>query len=125
MKRKRKKIIKEISPIPGQQIYFTCIEYSRPYHIISKEEKGLESQVEILLVTGIANPRPIKLLEGHSNTYQMLQYADHHIFTIDDLRDIRQAYAKMNSREKVIRTTEKDAVRLLKFAEEIRELPLM
>ena len=110
--------------MPGQQVYFTCIEYSRPYHIISKEERGLDTDVEILLVTGIANPRPLKkLLEGHSNTYQMLQYADHHIFTIDDLRDIRQQYTKMNSREKVILTTEKDAVRLLKFAEEIRELP--
>jgi tetraacyldisaccharide 4'-kinase len=53
----------------------------------------------------------------------MLQYADHHIFTIDDLRDIRQQYSKMNSQEKVILTTEKDAVRLLKFAEEIKELP--
>lgn len=120
----KKKIVKEINPLPGQEVYFTCIEYSRPYHIISKEERGLDTDVEILLVTGIANPRPLKkLLEGHSNTYQMLQYADHHIFTIDDLRDIRQQYSKMNSREKVILTTEKDAVRLLKFAEEIKELP--
>lgn len=121
----KRKIIREIKPVPGQQVFFTCIEYSRPYHIITREEHGLESTVDILLVTGIANPRPLKkLLEDYSNTYQMLQYADHHIFTIDDLQDIRRAFEKLTAKDKVILTTEKDAVRLLKFSEEIRELPL-
>lgn len=121
----REKIIREIKPVKGQDVYFTTIEYSRPYHIISHERKGLDPAMEVLLVTGIANPRPLKkLLEGHSNTYQMLQYGDHHIFSIDDLRDIRQAFQQMQSRDKLILTTEKDAVRLLKFREEIKELPL-
>ncbi|MBI5372291.1 MAG: tetraacyldisaccharide 4'-kinase [Sphingobacteriales bacterium] len=120
----RKKLVQEIRPLPGQQIFFTAIEYSRPYHIITKEERGLDKKVDILLVTGIANPRPLKkLLEEHSNTYQMIQYADHHIFTIDDLREIRQSFQRLAARDKVILTTEKDAVRLLKFTGEIRELP--
>ena len=118
------KLIKEINPLPGQLVFFTAINYSRPYHIISKMEKGLDKKVEILLVTGIANPRPLKkLLEEHSNTYQMLQYADHHIFTIDDLKEIKQAFNKIDAGEKVILTTEKDAVRLLKFSDEIKDLP--
>lgn len=121
----KRKIIREIRPVPGQQVFFTCIEYSRPYHIITREERGLESTVDILLVTGIANPRPLKkMLEVYSNTYQMLQYADHHIFTIDDLQEIRRTFDKLSATDKVILTTEKDAVRLLKFSEEIRELPL-
>ncbi len=120
----KQKLIKEINPLPGQQVFFTAINYSRPYHIISKMEKGLDKKVEILLVTGIANPRPLKkLLEEHSNTYQMLQYADHHIFTIDDLKEIKQAFNKIDTGEKVILTTEKDAVRLLKFSDEIKDLP--
>lgn len=118
------KLIKEINPLPGQHVFFTAIDYSRPYHIITKEEKGLSGKVEILLVTGIANPKPLKkLLEEHSNTYQMLQYADHHIFTIDDLKDIKESFDKINAKEKVILTTEKDAVRLLKFCDEIRDMP--
>lgn len=121
----KKKIIREIRPVPGQQVFFTCIDYNRPYHIITREERGLESTVDILLVTGIANPRPLKkMLEDYSNTYQMLQYADHHIFTIDDLQEIRRTFDKLSATDKVILTTEKDAVRLLKFSEEIRELPL-
>jgi len=120
----KQKLIKEINPLPGQHVFFTAIDYSRPYHIITKEEKGLSGKVEILLVTGIANPRPLKkLLEEYSNTYQMLQYADHHIFTIDDLKDIKESFDKINAKEKVILTTEKDAVRLLKFCEEIRDIP--
>ncbi|HNR17203.1 MAG TPA: tetraacyldisaccharide 4'-kinase [Chitinophagaceae bacterium] len=120
----KQKLIKEINPLPGQHVFFTAIDYSRPYHIITKEEKGLSGKVEILLVTGIANPRPLKkLLEEYSNTYQMLQYADHHIFTIDDLKDIKESFDKINAKEKVILTTEKDAVRLLKFCEEIRDMP--
>ena len=120
----KQKLIKEINPLPGQLVFFTAINYSRPYHIISKMEKGLDKKVEILLVTGIANPRPLKkLLEEHSNTYQMLQYADHHIFTIDDLKEIKQAFNKIDAGEKVILTTEKDAVRLLKFSDEIKDLP--
>jgi len=120
----KQKLIKEINPLPGQQVFFTAINYSRPYHIISKMEKGLDKKVEILLVTGIANPRPLKkLLEEHSNTYQMLQYGDHHIFTIDDLKEIKQAFKKIDAVEKVILTTEKDAVRLLKFSDEIKDLP--
>ena len=120
----KQKLINEINPLPGQHVFFTAIDYSRPYHIITKEEKGLSGKVEILLVTGIANPRPLKkLLEEYSNTYQMLQYADHHIFTIDDLKDIKEYFDKINAKEKVILTTEKDAVRLLKFCEEIRDMP--
>lgn len=120
----KQKLINEINPLPGQHVFFTAIDYSRPYHIITKEEKGLSGKVEILLVTGIANPRPLKkLLEEYSNTYQMLQYADHHIFTIDDLKDIKESFDKINAKEKVILTTEKDAVRLLKFCEEIRDMP--
>ena len=92
--------------------------------MLNRSEKGLDKKVEILLVTGIANPRPLKkLLEEHSNTYQMLQYADHHIFTIDDLKEIKQAFNKIDAGEKVILTTEKDAVRLLKFSDEIKDLP--
>ena len=120
----KQKLIKEINPLPGQQVFFTAINYSRPYHIISKMEKGLDKKVEILLVTGIANPRPLKkLLEEHSNTYQMLQYSDHHIFTIDDLKEIKLAFNRIDAVEKVILTTEKDAVRLLKFSDEIKDLP--
>jgi len=120
----RGNIIKEINPTAGQNIFFTAIEYSRPYHIITNKEKGVESKLEVLLVSGIANPRPLKkLLEEYSASYQMLQYPDHHIFSFDDLEDIKKAFNEIKAKDKVILTTEKDAVRLIKFTNEIKELP--
>jgi len=121
----KQKIIKEISPLPDQQIFFTAIEYGLIYHISNNRETGLDTNTEVLLVTGIANPRPLKkVLEEHSNSYHMLQYSDHHIFTIDDLNDIKKRFEKMETTNKIILTTEKDAVRLVKFSTEIAELPL-
>ena len=63
------------------------------------------------------------MLEQHSNIYHMLQYSDHHIFTIDDLNDIKNKFEEMASTDKLILTTEKDAVRLQKFSAEIAGMP--
>ena len=121
----KQQVIKEISPLPQQQIFFTAIEYGQLYHITDNRESVLDSKTEVLLVTGIANPRPLKkMLEKHSNTYHMLQYADHHIFTIDDLNDIKKRFENIETTNKIILTTEKDAVRLVKFSSEVAELPL-
>lgn len=121
----KQKITREIHPLPHQHIFFTAIEYGRMYHITNNRESVLDDKTEVLLVTGIANPRPLKkMLEEHSNSYHMLQYSDHHIFTIDDLNDIKKRFENIETTNKIILTTEKDAVRLIKFSSEIAELPL-
>ena len=119
------KLVKEIRPLLHQSVFFTAIQYGELYHIISGQKQLLDTDTEVLLVTGIANPRPLKkMLEMHSNSYQMLQYADHHIFSIDDLHEIKKKFESMNTENKILLTTEKDAVRLAKFKGEIDALPL-
>ncbi|WP_276502259.1 tetraacyldisaccharide 4'-kinase [Terrimonas pollutisoli] len=121
----KQKIIDEIKPVEGQSIFFAAMEYGQPYHILNKTGFYFMESTEVLLVTGIANPRPLKsMLEKHSKTYHMLQYADHRIFTIDDLKEIRKKFAAVEAVDKIILTTEKDAVRLEKFNAEIADLPL-
>ncbi|MBL7740157.1 MAG: tetraacyldisaccharide 4'-kinase [Chitinophagaceae bacterium] len=121
----RQKVIKEINPLQEQTVFFTAIEYGEAYHISGKQPYQLSNKAEVLLVTGIANPRPLKiLLEEHSRTYYLQQYPDHHIFTIDDLREIRKRFRQIEAHEKIILTTEKDAVRLVKFDQELSDLPL-
>jgi tetraacyldisaccharide 4'-kinase len=120
----KEKIKKEISPQPHQHIFFASMEYGQPYHIFKHTGFALTENTEVLLVSGIANPRPLKLLlEKYSKTYYMLQYPDHRIFTIDDIREIRNRFAGINADKKIILTTEKDAVRLVKFNTEIGEWP--
>lgn len=120
----RDKLVKELDLYPHQQIYFTAIEYGKCFHLVTNESMELKKTSEILLVTGIANPKPLKkMLEEHSNGYHMLQYADHHIYTIDDLKEIREKFKTIKAADKIILTTEKDAVRLHKFNTEIADLP--
>ncbi len=121
----KQELIKEINPRSGQSVFFTAIQYSQPYHIQTKLGYSFNKDTEILLVSGIANPRPLKsMLEKHSRGYYMLQYPDHRIFTIDDLKEIRKKFTSIDSVDKIILTTEKDAVRLVKFNTEITGLPL-
>ena len=122
----KKEMIAEIDPLSNQHIFFTANSYGDVYHIIKHEQTiRLASDTEVLLVTGIANPQPLKdLLEEHTETYYMLHYPDHHIFTIDDWKDIKKRFDKIEAEKKVILTTEKDAVRLSKFGVQLNDIPL-
>lgn len=119
------KIRKEINPLKNQQLFFTTIQYRHPYHITNLSKYEFNTETEVLLVTGIANPQPLKkLLEQHSQAYYMMQYRDHHIFRIEDLKDIYRRFNKIEAENKIILTTEKDAMRLMKFRPEMEILPL-
>ena len=119
------KIRKEIRPLPHQQLFFSSIQYEKPYHITSLSPFGLNSKTEVLLITGIANPQPLKkLLEEQTRTYYMMAFNDHYIFRIDDLKEVKKRFEKMEARNKIILTTEKDAMRLMKFRPELETLPM-
>ena len=69
---------------------------------------------EVLLVTGIANPQPLKLeIEKQCAKVSMMTYADHHNFTATDFKEIAERYNGMKATEKIIVTTEKDATRII------------
>lgn len=117
-------IIKEIDPVKGQQVFFTTIAYGEPYHITKGHPVQLDESTDVLLITGIANPRPLKsFLEEKIGTYSMLHYGDHHIFTLDDWKDIQKRFNAMEAGKKIIVTTEKDAMRLMKYEAELHPLP--
>jgi tetraacyldisaccharide 4'-kinase len=120
----RRDIMIEIGPLRHQQVFFTSIQYDEPYHITRSGTYTIDDRVEVLLVTGIANPAPLKrFLDQRSRTYYELAYSDHHIFSIDDLHAILRRFNSIPARDKIILTTEKDAVRLIKFRQELEEWP--
>jgi tetraacyldisaccharide 4'-kinase len=122
---KKNEIQDELNATEHQQIFFTTIEYGQPYHIVTLEQRPLCKNDEVLLVCGIANPKPLKeYLSAQAETYYQLAYNDHYIFRIDDLKDIQKKFEAINAEHKLIITTEKDAVRLLKFKEQLHKLPL-
>jgi tetraacyldisaccharide 4'-kinase len=121
----KNRMVREIKPDSNQQVFFTFISYGLPYQVITREPWIWAKETEVLLVTGIANPGPLKKhLEEKFNGYDELAFSDHHIFTIDDLKQILKRFDQIQSPVKILLTTEKDAVRLQKFSLQLRDLPV-
>ncbi|MCR6720621.1 MAG: tetraacyldisaccharide 4'-kinase [Chitinophagaceae bacterium] len=118
----KERVTRELNLQPGQELFFASMAYDVPYHLLTGEQKKLDPADEILLITGIANPAPLKeYLEKYIGGYHLQAYSDHHIFTIDDLRDILKKYDGLEGKQKIMLTTEKDAVRLTKFRNELSD----
>lgn len=121
----KNKIRKCIRLVNGQHLFFTSLQYGKPYHILTRETSELSANTSVLLVCGIANPKPLKKFIGEQCAgYEEILYGDHHIFTIDDLKTIRRRFGEMDGNNKIIITTEKDAVRLHKFDEDLKDMSI-
>jgi len=121
----KNKIIIELNPLPHQRVFFTTIDYSTPYHLVNKKSMKIESTHDVILLCGIANPIPIKkYLNEQVRYYEMMKYPDHHIFASDELVDIKNKFENVVSNNKIVLTTEKDAVRLEKFEKELSDFPI-
>jgi tetraacyldisaccharide 4'-kinase len=121
----KENITREIDPKSYQQVYFTEIVYNQPYHLFTLQPGTIQPTTDVLLLSGIANPKPLKeFLTSQVHSYDMLRFADHHIFSSDDLQDIIRHFEKIQSADKMILTTEKDGVRLEKFSNELSHFPI-
>lgn len=91
-------------------IYFSEIQYGELKSFNSNST--LSEEKKLLLVTGIANP--FTLLEHLKENYEveLLQFPDHHAFSIDDIHKIHKKFDTFASENKAIVTTEKDFMRL-------------
>ena len=93
-------------------VFFSYIEYT-PLIGFNSNQKAEYS--DILLVTGIGNPSPlIKHLSKQANVTH-LAFKDHHEFKDEDIVRVHEKFDNFASRDKVIVTTEKDYMRLMKF----------
>ena len=115
---------------PYQTVYFTTIRYGAPtpiyeLHSMARIPDFSQKELSILLVTGIANPAP--LLEKLSAAYKEVvhaRFADHHVFTKQDMASIMAKYNALPSQNKAIVTTEKDAMRLRTYGVQLKDLPI-
>ena len=96
------------------KIFFSRIKYSELIPFTRKVEGPIKN---ILLVTGIGNPTPLinHLNEEYSVTH--LNFKDHHLFSSNDIKDIREKFDTFASKDKIVVTTEKDFMRLRDFEE--------
>lgn len=119
------RIRREISPGNLQSLFFTCLAYANPVPLFNSVQRTITPDTAILLVTGIAEPRPLlSYLTGLSAGVTHLSFPDHHRFTESDLRTITGAFDLITAKERLIITTEKDGVRLKEMtniADHVRE----
>lgn len=113
------KIIKEINPFSYQHLYFSTIEYGDMYPLFRDENLRPAPSAEelkakdVIVLTGIASSRKlVKYLEQKANKVYENEYRDHHNFDEYDLENLRETYRTIPGDNKIIVTTEKDAVRL-------------
>ncbi len=99
---------------PHQKIFFTGLSYGEPLALIpDRINPTLSLFTAALIVTGIANPKPlIRYLSDKISVENQIIYPDHHSFTKKDLDHMVQSFEEIKARKKIIITTEKDAIRL-------------
>jgi tetraacyldisaccharide 4'-kinase len=111
-------VIKDLKPLAHQQLFFTWLKYG--------EIRGFQNPADtidtlndlfryrIIAFTGIGNPEPlITYLKEYASDVKHSQYPDHHQFTVQDIADLRAQLDAIEGGNKIVVTTEKDAMRLL------------
>ncbi|MCO4292086.1 tetraacyldisaccharide 4'-kinase [Solitalea sp. MAHUQ-68] len=122
-----------IKPYFDKDIYYSYINYGELV-LLNKQDSFTEltlgditRKTEIILLTGIAKTQPlIDFLELRTKKITHLNYADHYKFGLKDIEKLAATYNSSLSTQKVIITTEKDAMRLMdaQLAEEVSKLPI-
>lgn len=103
---------------PFQKLFFSHIAYGgltpvfpddKPYNV---DLSSLSARDTVLLVSGIANPRGfVRHFRSYPFKVVVCHFPDHHNFSRDDLKKIKDKFNSLPGERKIIITTEKDAVR--------------
>jgi len=118
-----KKLSEKLNLKSQQNLAFSHIGYQKLKHLYTNEEIDFQQNREVFLLTGIANPEPLKqYLLAMKVKLHSFEYPDHHRFTETEIEQLIKAYQAHPAKEKLIITTEKDGQRLL--ANNLRDLLL-
>ncbi|WP_160710969.1 tetraacyldisaccharide 4'-kinase [Chitinophaga solisilvae] len=115
-------IEKEISPLPHQRLFFTTLQYGALYDMITRQPVEIPASATVLLACGIARPEP--LLEALKNRFSqvfLLSFPDHYYYSEKDIANIGKELNDLPGKDKIVITTEKDAVRLHLLKKELAE----
>lgn len=88
-------------------------QWGSPLSPQAGNETALHPEISVLLVTGIANPKPLyNYLQPQVRHIVHMKYPDHHRYTPANLKEIENRFAEITNPSKLIITTEKDIQRL-------------
>ena len=127
-KEDRLKISKKLKLKKHQLIFFSTIVYSESLIGVNGELSVSKlNEFKVLLVTGIANSKPLEQhLESLNIDFHHLKYRDHYSFSELDKEKINRKFEGIKKNKKIILTTEKDYVRAFSNRNEyIYYLPIL
>ncbi len=117
----RERIVEKIKSMPHKQIYFSKITYG-DFKPIGKKIVGdnqimkeffFDATYSIVLFTGIANSLPlVEYLSERAHEVKHIPFPDHHSFSVNDIEKVCSLLESVSNKNKIILTTEKDAMRL-------------
>jgi tetraacyldisaccharide 4'-kinase len=110
-----------------QQVFFSRYRYGNPYKMYGHGERiALRQDLDVLLVVAIAGTEYLlEYVSSLCGEVRMLEYNDHHPFSNFDIGDIERHFNLMpEGRDRIILTTEKDAMRLDAYRDLILKLNL-
>lgn len=129
----RKRLLTELKPAAHQSLFFSYIRYGDFYPLFGEASNPLskefyfERHYTILLLTGIANSRALDyFIKGKVKNVVNLNFPDHHTFSQKDLNEIKKIFNNIAASNKIVLTTEKDAMRLKspEYQDILKELPI-
>ena len=119
----KQKIIRRYARIFPHEPLFATIGYGEPKTMFSNGNPLSTANLihyDVLLVTGIANPKPFEdYIRQHAASILIKTFPDHHAFSEKDVKNISDII--ISTENQILITTEKDAVRLqhMKISETI------
>mgnify|MGYP000021996602 CR=1 FL=1 len=115
---------KKIKFYTKSPVVFSHVDYN-PLKAVWGDAIAETKYDHIIALTGIAKPdmfvKSVKDIAGH---VQHHKFPDHYAFKQDDMEELRASFEKIDIPSKAIITTEKDAMRLKEFEEELKDLPI-
>ena len=107
----------ELKPRSWQELYFTTLTYGKLEPVFGgSKEKEITVNTGVVLVTGIADPEPLrKYISTIASSVTHLSFEDHHTFNRKDTDSIMALLDGLSEPDKLVITTEKDCVRLKEF----------
>ena len=110
----KERVMQKINLNATQGLSFSHINYGDLTHLYNGEKLTFNTSQQVFLLTGIANPTPLKnQLTSMELKVHSFEYPDHHRFTEKEIEALVNAFYVNPAKQKIIVTTEKDGQRLL------------
>ena len=128
-----RRIVKEqLQPETYQNVYFSYIEYGKFTPLLKSptnisNDYYFDNQYFVILVTGIAKPQPlVEYIKSKTKNFQHIMFEDHHTYTTEDIKKIKNLFDNIAVENKIVLTTEKDAMRFYEkpLSDLIIDLPM-